>query len=151
MRESSKMTAHFLVRGQIQGCYSVSCGSSGTGETPQETWRRRRESLDQTRTGSPPPRGKGAFWSANQPTLFTRNKVTKGAIKKETKKNESSWFHFGYILMNPLHKALNLWSEDKQENRKENRRSTNHSKVNHFCFRGIEFNNLSIDCLRRRI
>jgi len=26
------------VRGQIQGCYSVSCGSSGTGETPLEPW-----------------------------------------------------------------------------------------------------------------
>jgi len=35
--DSSKI---ILGRGQIQGFYSVSCGSSGTGENPQEPWRR---------------------------------------------------------------------------------------------------------------
>jgi len=40
----------FFVRGRIQGSHSVSCGISGTGETPQEPWRRGERKAEATCT-----------------------------------------------------------------------------------------------------
>ncbi|WP_090748755.1 hypothetical protein [Bacillus persicus] len=50
-----------------------SCGSSGTGETPQERKRR---------GGSAPAPRKASAWSGNQPLIVPKNKVNKTLFHK---------------------------------------------------------------------
>ena len=65
MRDPRKCIRIFFVRCLLKDAYSTSCGSSGTGETPQT------RSVEEAHR---PPRGKRATWSENQRTTLIGEK-----------------------------------------------------------------------------
>ncbi len=92
MRDPRKCIRIFFVRCLLKEAYSKSCGSNGTGETPQT------RSVEEAHRL---PRGKRAAWSGNQRTTLLA-KTTFYPKRAKNKEPLKALLHFKAVLWHPV-------------------------------------------------